>query len=80
MQTFFMPVDQFISKYIHNLKLRRLLAYMNVLYAGDCRVTPAYLHAVIAVLLQKGSAGSKEEHIVLLKSWFVLFRHMGVRL
>ena len=51
---FFMPVDQFISKYIHNLKLRRLLAYMNVLYAGDCRVTPAYLHAVIAVLLQKG--------------------------
>lgn len=51
---FFMPVDQFISKYIHNLKLRRLLAYMNVLYAGDCCVTPAYLHAVIAVLLQKG--------------------------
>lgn len=51
---FFMPVDQFISKYIHNLKLRRLLAYMNVLYAGDCKITPAYLHAVIAVLLQRG--------------------------
>ena len=50
----FMPVDQFIYKYIHNLKLRRLLAYMNVLYAGDCKITPAYLHAVIADLLQRG--------------------------
>lgn len=53
-EDFFMPVEHFIAKYIHNKKLRNLLAYMNILYAGQYGVTPAYLHAVIAVLLQKG--------------------------
>ena len=51
---FFMPADKFIAKYVHHPKMRNLMAYMNTLYAGEKDVTPAYLHAVIAALLQKG--------------------------
>ncbi len=53
-EDFFMPVELFIAKYIRNEKLRHLLVYMNILYSGESGVTPAYLHAVIAVLLMKG--------------------------
>lgn len=41
------PADAFIAKYIHDDRLRSLLASVNILYAGEKGVTPAYLHAAI---------------------------------
>lgn len=51
---YFLQVGEFISKYVRNRKLGNLLAYTNTLYAGDRNITPAYLHAVVSFLLQKG--------------------------
>lgn len=52
---FYIPVNQFIDKYISDEKLKNLLAYCNILYAGKKDVTPAYLHAVLMTLLLNGS-------------------------
>ncbi len=47
---FSMPADEFISKYISDAKLQSLLAFFNILYAGEKGITPAYLHSVISLL------------------------------
>lgn len=52
---FLLPANQFISKYIPNPKLRGLLAAINVLYAGEANVTPAFLHSSIASIFFNGA-------------------------
>ena len=47
---FSMPANEFISKYITDAKLQNILAFYNILYAGEKGVTPAYLHSVISLL------------------------------
>ena len=53
-EDFLMPADGFIAKYIHNDRLRSVLAYMNPLYGGRPGMTPAYIHALISVLYING--------------------------
>ncbi|MCF0166411.1 MAG: NAD(P)/FAD-dependent oxidoreductase [Bacteroidales bacterium] len=45
-----MAADAFIAKYIDNVRLRNLLAYMTPLYSGERGTTPAYVHALISVI------------------------------
>lgn len=47
---FMLPVDEFIAKYITDEKLRVVLAFHNLLYAGEAGVTPAFIHAIISIL------------------------------
>lgn len=44
---FNLPANKFISKYIGDKRLAALLGVLNVLYAGEENVTPAYLHSSI---------------------------------
>ncbi len=53
---FLIPADKFIEKYIHNKRLRDLLAYMNPMYGGMAGHTPAYIHALINVLYIDGTS------------------------
>lgn len=53
---FLLSADEFISKYISDEKLRGVLSFQNLLYAGERGVTPAYIHAIISVLYINGSA------------------------
>lgn len=53
---FFMSAEALIAKYIDNLKLRSVLAYMNPLYGGKHDETPAFVHAVISVLYINGAS------------------------
>ena len=55
-EQFFWPVDRFIEHYIMDEKLRYLLAYLNPLYAGIKKHTPAYIHALINVLYINGTS------------------------
>ena len=48
-EMFLWPVDKFISYFIKDDKLCRLLAYMNPLYGGIKGHTPAYVHSLINV-------------------------------
>src|SRR5574344_1070412 len=48
--------DKLIEKYIHNKRLRDLLAYMNPMYGGIAGHTPAYIHALINVLYIDGTS------------------------
>jgi len=52
---FMMPADEFIERRIHNPELRAILASLNMLYAGERGVTPAYLHSVIASIFMEGA-------------------------
>ena len=52
---FLLPVDEFIAKYITDEKLRTVLSFQNILYAGEAGVTPAFIHAVISILYMNGS-------------------------
>lgn len=51
---FLMPADDFISQYINDEKLKDVLGYMNPMYAGVAKHTPAYIHALINVLYING--------------------------
>ena len=55
-EDFFMPIDEFISKYVTDLTLRDILAYMNPMYGGIEGHTPAFIHAMINVLYIEGSS------------------------
>lgn len=53
-ERFMQPVDEFIADFIHDERLRDLLAYMNPMYGGLAGHTPAYIHALINVLYISG--------------------------
>lgn len=53
---FLMAANDFIAKYIEDLRLRSIIAYMNPLYGGKEDTTPAYIHAIISVLYIKGTS------------------------
>lgn len=50
-----MAADAFIAQYVHDPKLRSVLAYMNPLYGGQAGHTPAYVHAIVSVLYLQGA-------------------------
>ena len=47
---FNLPANKFISKYIDDNRLVALLGALNVLYAGEANVTPAFLHSSISTI------------------------------
>ncbi len=51
---FVMSADEFIAKYISDIRLREILSFQSILYAGEKGVTPAYIHAVISILYIEG--------------------------
>ena len=53
---FQMSATDFIAKYIPDEHLRSVVAYLNPLYGGRDKVTPAYIHALISVLYIDGSS------------------------
>ncbi len=53
-ESFLIPADEFISRYIKNEKLKDILSYMNPMYGGLRGHTPAYIHALINVLYING--------------------------
>lgn len=55
-EQFTMPADELIASYIHDEKLREILAYLNPYYGGVAHHTPAYIHALINVLYINGSS------------------------
>ena len=55
-EEFLMSADDFIAKYISDLRLRSVLAYMNPLYGGRAHQTPAYVHAIISTLYIHGAS------------------------
>ena len=52
---FNLPVNQFISKYIRDERLAALLGVLNILYAGEENITPAYLHSSISSIFFDGA-------------------------
>ena len=54
-EQFLWSASEFIAHYIHNERLRDLLAYMNPMYGGVEGHTPAYVHALINVLYMGGT-------------------------
>ena len=52
---FLLPADEFIAQYVHDRRLRDLLAYMSPMYGGVAGHTPTYIHAMINVLYINGS-------------------------
>lgn len=54
-EQFLWSASDFIAHYIHNERLRDLLAYMNPMYGGVEGHTPAYVHALINVLYMEGT-------------------------
>ncbi len=53
---FQMSATDFIAKYIPDEHLQSVVAYLNPLYGGRDKVTPAYIHALISVLYIDGSS------------------------
>lgn len=53
---FMMSADAFVAKYIHNPRLRSVVAYMNPLYGGRKDETPAFVHAIISTLYINGAS------------------------
>lgn len=51
---FLLPVDDFIAKYITDRQLQGLLSYLAMTYAGECQITPAYVHALVSVFYLMG--------------------------
>ena len=51
-----LSAEGFIAKYIHDRRLRSVLAYMNPLYGGRKDQTPAYIHAIICSLYINGAS------------------------
>lgn len=52
---FNLPANKFISKYIGDERLAALLGVLNVLYAGEENITPAYLHSSISSIFFDGA-------------------------
>lgn len=52
---FNIPADKFISKYINDDKLASMLSVLNVLYAGEENITPAFLHSSISSIFFNGA-------------------------
>ena len=52
---FNLPANKFISKYIDDNRLVALLGALNVLYAGEANVTPAFLHSSISTIFFNGA-------------------------
>ena len=52
---FNLPANKFISKYIGDERLAAMLAVLNVLYAGEENITPAYLHSSISSIFFDGA-------------------------
>lgn len=53
---FFIPADTLIADHVTDIRLQRLLAYLNPLYGGVKGHTPAYIHALINVLYISGAS------------------------
>ena len=54
-EEFLQPVGPFIAAYIHDARLRDVLAFLNPLYGGMADQTPAYIHALLNVLYIEGT-------------------------
>lgn len=52
---FLISADSLIDKFVHDKKLREILAYLNPLYGGVKGHTPAYIHAILNVLYINGA-------------------------
>lgn len=52
---FLMPANKFIRKYIRDERLGEVLAAINVLYAGEADITPAFLHSSVARVFFNGA-------------------------
>ena len=52
---FITPADEFIAKHIDDRRLLSLLAVVNLLYAGEAGVTPAFLHSAISTIFLNGA-------------------------
>ena len=48
------PADDFIDKYITNDMLKGILSYISMIYAGERKITPAYVHALVSVFYLMG--------------------------
>lgn len=55
-EEFFLPVRDFIARYVNDGRLQALLAYLNPLYGGRGERTPACIHALLSVLQLSGPA------------------------
>lgn len=53
-EEFLLPADELIARYVADPRLRDILAYMNPMYGGVARHTPAYIHALVNVLYIDG--------------------------
>jgi len=53
-EEFTMAATSFIAQYVHDVKLRSILAYMNPLYGGKKDETPAFIHAIISAIYING--------------------------
>lgn len=52
---FNLPANKFISKYIGDTRLTAMLGILNVLYAGEVNVTPAFLHSSTSSIFLNGA-------------------------
>lgn len=52
---FNLPANKFISKYIGDTRLAAMLGILNVLYAGEVNVTPAFLHSSTSSIFLNGA-------------------------
>lgn len=52
---FNLPANRFISKYIGDNQLAAMLGVLNVLYAGEADITPAFLHSSISSIFFNGA-------------------------
>lgn len=52
---FNLAANKFISKYIGDNRLAAMLGILNVLYAGEINVTPAFLHSSISSIFLNGA-------------------------
>lgn len=52
---FMMEADRFVDQTIGNMELRAILSTLNMFYAGERGVSPAYLHSVIATIFMNGA-------------------------
>ncbi|MCM1139221.1 MAG: NAD(P)/FAD-dependent oxidoreductase [Muribaculum sp.] len=54
-EDFNLPSNRFISKYINDNQLAAMLGVLNVLYAGEADITPAFLHSSISSIFFNGA-------------------------
>lgn len=52
---FNLPANRFVSKYIGDNQLAAMLGALNVLYAGEADITPAFLHSSISSVFFNGA-------------------------